>query len=430
MNGSSSSIETERAGSSPIAHEAAPMGSHLLINGLSIGSGGGYTVARELLLGIARARPDWRVTLALIRGQTLHHEFERETLPSNVTLHWAPPIVRSRLSRIVYETTRLCRWAKQEKVLAIVMLNGQTLSCSGIPVLSHNQDPWPYRPEAWNGRLDRFIAYMKRREHRRGMRHAQVYGWTSHYLRELVCHWQRITPRAQAVFYNGVSEDWLARARTPENSRPIDERALQVVTVSNVSPHKRQDLVVRAIARLRSMPGFESLTYHIIGYGDPASLARVSDVARELEVENAIVIEGRVSPERVRAALAESRVFVLMSVCESFGLPAIEAMTFGTPVVVSDSCAHPEVCADAAALVREDDLDQLVATLRQVLGHRPTAEGLAERGRARAQKFQWATTVEQMLVNLEPMMSIHAVDRSAAGQPCMGSPQVRFERGS
>lgn len=384
-----------------------PDAPHLLIDGLSIGSGGGYTVALELFRGIAAARPTWRVTLALIKGHTLHHEFERETLPPNAALHWAPESARPRAARLRYERGELVRWANQSAVRAIVMLNGQTIPGCTIPILSHNQDPWPYRPEAWNGLKDRLIALIKRREQRRGIRHARVYGWTSNYLRDHVCSWQRTRPATDGVFYNGLPESWIERARGG-SATPLSQRRLQLVTVSNVSTYKRQDLVIRAVAQLRALPGLEQLTYHIIGHGDPAEVQRLKALAIELGIEDAVVLEGRVHADRVTQAMGQSRAFVLMSVCESFGLPAIEAMTFGTPVVVSACCAHPEIVGDAAILVREDDLTHLVDSLKRVLLDTAGSEAMAIRGRSRAQEFRWTTTVDQMLNHLDAMVDPRA----------------------
>jgi len=378
---------------------------HLLINGLSIGSGGGYTVACELLRGIAKMRPRWRVTMALIPGHSLHHEFEREVLPSNASLHWAPKTTRWLVARLHYERHGLIHWAMRNGVTGLIMLNGHAIPNCSIPQLVHNQDPWPYRPQAWTKRTDPLQAFVKRRGHVNGMRSAHVYGWTSHYLRELVCAWHREQPARDCVFYNGLPEEWIERARIG-TSIPIERRPLQIVTVSNLTGYKRQELVVRAVARLQQEPEFKLLRYVVIGHGIRRELKRLHELAIKLGVQESVSIEGRVSSDRVNQAMAKSRAFVLMSLCESFGLPAIEAMTFGTPVVVSASCAHPEICADAAALVRADDLDHLVDTLKVVLQNPNEAAAMAERGRKRALDFRWSDTIRQMLMYLEPMMVI------------------------
>jgi glycosyltransferase involved in cell wall biosynthesis len=367
---------------------------HILISGLSVGSGGGYTVAREIFLGLGSRRPDWRITLALIGDFSLHREFEKEKHPSNCGFLWSPPGLRARTKRLRYERGYLMRWASDNSVGCVMTLNGQIVPTSPVPVFAHNQDPWPYRPEAWSGLKDRVIAAVKRREHKRGLLGTALYGWTSEYLRDLVCGWHGVRPSHDQVFYNGIPDSWIDRAA--HGAPSFVGRAKQIVTVSNVGRYKRHDVVIRALAKLRKRSGLEDTTYRIIGHGEPTIVHSLKTLAAQLGVGNAVFFEGRAPDDRVQQVLAESRCFCLMSVCESFGIPAIEAMSFGTPVVVSDCCAHPEVCADAAVLCTVDNANVLAEKLANVLLDDAEAERLQHAGLQRVRHFRWSTTVEKM----------------------------------
>ena len=90
-----------------------------------------------------------------------------------------------------------------------------------------------------------------------------------------------------------------------------------------------------------------------------------------------------------------------MSVCESFGIPAIEAMSFGTPVVTSDCCAMPEVCGLAAELCPVDDVSQLAQRLAAVMTDEDRSDRLREAGGKQIQKFRWEATVRQMAATLD-----------------------------
>ena len=116
-----------------------------------------------------------------------------------------------------------------------------------------------------------------------------------------------------------------------------------------------------------------------------------------------VYLEGRVSDERVQQALAGARAMPLLSVCESFGIPPIEAMTFGTPVVIADCCALPEVCGEAAVRCPPDDLEALVDSLRHVLTDRDLAERLRTAGAERAQHFSWTQTAAKMAACLDEL---------------------------
>ncbi|MDB5332309.1 MAG: glycosyltransferase [Phycisphaerales bacterium] len=376
-----------------------PPARHILINGLSIGSGGGYTVGREVLRHLAIERPQSLFTIALTQSNPLHEQMRGDALPENCRLHFAPPQTRGRAARARYESAGLLEWIRREKIDAVLQLNGMIIPGLDVPVLCHNQDPWPYRPEAWTSPRDRVIAFLKRRAHKRAIRAADCTGWTSAYLRDLVCGRLGLTPRRSEVFYNGVPDAWIERARTA--LPPMDGRPMEIVTVSNVSAYKRQDLIVRALPALLSRPGLEKLVYRIIGAPFDGFDDTLKQLAQSLNVADHVIIEGRVSDDRVATVMRQARCFALMSVCESFGIPMVEAMSFGTPVVVSDCCAMPEVCGDAADLCPVDDVAALTARIERVLLDPAHCDTLRGRGAQRVGRFGWQPTAAAMAAALD-----------------------------
>ncbi len=370
-----------------------------MLNGLSMGGGGGYTVGLQLFLNIARLRPQWKVTMAVIAGHPLHQEITKETLEPNCHVHWAPATTRGQLARSGYETGEFTRWMRSWQVNFILQLNGMIIPRVNIPTLAHCQDPWPYRPEAWGRPQDRVIAFFKRRANRRAFRQAAIVGWTSHYLRDLMCARLGMTPQRGEVFYNGVAPEWLDRAAAPLPSWA--NRPLEIATVGNVAVYKQQDMVIRALADLRKQPGLEKLIYRIAGECPEGLAGRLVDLARSLGIGDAVILEGRVSRQRIAEIFGQSRCFVLMSKCESFGLPAVEAMTFGTPTVVADCCALPEVCGSAASKVSPIDLPGLVRAIADVLKNPATAESMRQQGAQNVLRFGWSGTAQAMIASME-----------------------------
>jgi glycosyltransferase involved in cell wall biosynthesis len=303
---------------------------HVLINGLSMGSGGGYTVGRELLRHLAQARPEWTFTLAIIAGHKLHEEIERESLPANCKVFRAPAETINLVKRTRFERNDLVEWAGKNAITRTLQLNGMVIPTMRIPTLSHNQDPWPYRPQAYVNWKEHVSAFLKRRAHKRALASADCVGFTSAYLRDLVTGYWRIQPRCAKVFYNGLSESFLQRALQPLPA--WDERPMELLSVSNVHPYKRQYLVVKALPQLVTRPGMKDLVYRIVGACPPDIRAQLEALIRSLGVEKHVIIHGRLNDEETQRYFRQARAFVLMSVCESFGIPAIEAMTFGTPV--------------------------------------------------------------------------------------------------
>jgi glycosyltransferase involved in cell wall biosynthesis len=373
----------------------------VLINGLSIGEGGGLTVGRELLRHLAQARPAWRFTMAVVADHPVHERLRGETLPGNSELLWAPAGTGGRLARRRYERTELRGLASGNTFDAVLQLNGMVIPGLGHKTLSHFQDPWPYVPRAWSTWRDRLFSPLKRRANARALREARCAGFTSMYLRDLICGHHRIRPECAEVFHNGLRQEWIDAAG--RDLPPWATRPMEILTLSNVGPHKRQSLVIQALPRiLARRPDLRPLlTYRIAGTFHPPYREELDRLAASLGVGRNVVFEGRVSDARVRELYASARCFVLMSVCESFGIPALEAMCFGAPVVISDCCALPEVSGDAARICPADDVDELSTGIEAVLTDPVLAEALRQRGAQRVREFGWAGVAQRMAAVLD-----------------------------
>jgi glycosyltransferase involved in cell wall biosynthesis len=101
---------------------------------------------------------------------------------------------------------------------------------------------------------------------------------------------------------------------------------------------------------------------------------------------------GYVASERRQALFAGARVFVLPSFEEGFGLPALEAMAAGVPVVASSRGALPEVVGDAGIMIDPDDTTALAVALERIIGDARLRAQLSSRGRQQAAGFSWART--------------------------------------
>ncbi|MBX3387826.1 MAG: glycosyltransferase [Phycisphaeraceae bacterium] len=391
--------------------KAAASQPHILINALSVSSGGGFTVCRELVRGLASARPDWKFTIVMTEGSAFHEPMKSERFGENTKILWAPPKTAKILSRVLYENLALVRWARDNAVSAVIQLNGQKVARLKLPTISHAQDPVPYLPRMWQnkGLKARFGAMLRRRAVRSALKHADCMGFTSAYLRDLICNWERISPARTEVFYNAVPEDWCTR----EDSRmpALASRPRQVLTVSDVTPHKRQHLIAEAVCVLRREKGFEDITYRVVGrIFDAAYAESINEMGRAIRsadgaIEKPVVeLVGRLSGDELAAAFMHARCFAFMSVCESFGIPPLEAMSFGTPVVSSDCCAMPEVLGPAAAYVKMDDARQLKDVLRRVLTDDAAADEMRKKGFEQFRKFRWNDTVKKMASVLDAMV--------------------------
>jgi glycosyltransferase involved in cell wall biosynthesis len=374
---------------------------HILVNGLCIPSGGGFTVARELLYEMASQRPGWRFTLALSAGRPVHREFNEIDFPPNVTFLWAPASTANRAFRVLYENFQLSAWAKKNNVSAAVQLNGMVVPNLRVPTFTQFGDPSPYQTDvACDGLNQRVFAALKKREQMRAVRGASYIGWTSAYMRDLVCRENGSVPANSEVVHNGIPEAYRERARRSDLPG-WSSRGMEILTVSNVMPHKRQWLVIDALAELRRRPGFESATYRIVGDCDADYRRELERRARKLGVGESVIIEGRVPQAVLEQRLLSAKVHAFMSVCECFGLPPVEAMAFGTPSIVADCCSAREIYGDAVEYCTPDDLHALVDKLAAVMSSEARAEELRRLGKERVLRYSWSATAARVAAILD-----------------------------
>ena len=182
---------------------------------------------------------------------------------------------------------------------------------------------------------------------------------------------------------------------TEELSRRYGVRRPYVLYVGNFLPHKNLDRLVQAFARLA---GHVRRDHALVLAGDNAGRrASILRKARRLGIEQQLVVTGVVDEADLPALYAGCDVFVMPSLDEGFGLPALEAMACGAPVIASDRASLPEVVGKAGLLVDPLDTVAIGAALASVLSDRALREDLCRRSLARAEAFRGDGAVQRVL---------------------------------
>jgi len=101
--------------------------------------------------------------------------------------------------------------------------------------------------------------------------------------------------------------------------------------------------------------------------------------------------------EAIRLLMNRAEVFVYPSFYEGFGLPVLEAMPCGTPVICSNTSSLPEVAGDAAVLVNPYDEEEIAQSMKRVLTDPDLREKMKRRGLERAKLFSWEQTAKETL---------------------------------
>lgn len=161
-------------------------------------------------------------------------------------------------------------------------------------------------------------------------------------------------------------------------------------------PHKNLDLLLDAWTQLAPTLIGDPVALVLAGPWDNR-YDQLRQRAAALSAPADVRILGPLPDRQLPALLGGAAVFAFPSRYEGFGLPPLEAMACGAPVVVAAASSLPEVVGDAGLLVSPDDPAAWAAALRQILGDAALAGALRERGLARAQGFTWQATARRTL---------------------------------
>jgi glycosyltransferase involved in cell wall biosynthesis len=164
--------------------------------------------------------------------------------------------------------------------------------------------------------------------------------------------------------------------------------------VGGISPHKNLSLLIDAFCALTAEAAFAGTKLLLVGDIEKdvfhSSLSEHREALRAKERGSDVVFTGFVPDAALVHLYNRSTALVLPSLDEGFGLPAIEAMACGTPVVASRAGSLPEVVGDAGLLFDPRDGEDLVARLRVVLGDPAVRAALSRQCLERAAGFSWA----------------------------------------
>jgi glycosyltransferase involved in cell wall biosynthesis len=200
---------------------------------------------------------------------------------------------------------------------------------------------------------------------------------------------------ASAERLDVVSEGWQHFERAESDPSVLTRHGLSsrgyVLAVSSPTSNKNFALVSRAMQALRDLP----LQFAVAGAADARVFAMEDGSA-----EGPVTRLGYVSDAELKTLYQNAMCFVFPSTYEGFGLPPLEAMALGCPVVVSRIEAVREVCGDAALYFDPGDANALAALLRRLFTARGELEQMRQRGRERAAEFSWSESARKSLASI------------------------------
>lgn len=213
----------------------------------------------------------------------------------------------------------------------------------------------------------------------------------------------RLAEEKVHVVYPGLNPVFLEAPTSEEMETALRAYCLQppyLAYIGNLHPRKNLATLVEAFSLLRERGLRHKLA--VIGGGGLGRLHSVeyhklSRRVADLGLEDEVVFTGYVADERLKSLLVQADMLVFPSIYEGFGLPPLEAMACGVPVITSRRASLPEVVGDAALLL-DDPLDagEIADKVERLLGDRALRSSLVEKGREQARRFTWKRTAREV----------------------------------
>jgi len=284
----------------------------------------------------------------------------------------------------------------------------RALSCPYV-VTVHDLLEHMYGAHGSSNLRRRMHFYLTRRVLRGAARVLAVSHFTKHEIHKLLS----IPDDRIEVVYNAIDERFLHGHATDADRDLIAQRYQVnypfILYAGAIRPHKNVVRIIEAFSALKSELAkeqqLENLKLIIIG-DDLSSHPRLRRTVVRGGVQNDVRFLGFVPIDVLRIFYDVAKVFVFPSLYEGFGLPPLEALAHGTPVVTSNTSSLPEVVGNAALMVNPENVFEIRRALQQALLDPETRARMKQGGYEQAQRFSWITSVAR----------IHEIYREVAGR--------------
>ncbi|MCS4191514.1 glycosyltransferase involved in cell wall biosynthesis [Salinibacter ruber] len=220
--------------------------------------------------------------------------------------------------------------------------------------------------------------------------------------RDDLCERRPISPERVFVVPNAASPDLFYPVVDDEEIRRVRRKydlpdQSYLLTLHSMAPHKNIPRLIASFNRMVRQQGISDLSLVLAG-----GLGRsLDDVLEDLEVEKEdlenVHFTGFVADEDLAALYSGAEAFVFPSLYEGFGLPVLEAMQCGCPVIASNTSSIPEIAGEAAILVDPHDEERLSESMWRVHTSPEKRKKMSERGMQKAKDYSWESRAKSIL---------------------------------
>jgi len=215
----------------------------------------------------------------------------------------------------------------------------------------------------------------------------------------------RVNHSRISVVHHGVSPQFIDNMELNQELQTD-----YILYVGAILPYKNVETVIEAFSIIKSRNSIlnrnRPLSLVIAGADYSGYAAHVRAIAEKFGILDQVMFLGHVPYEQLPALYHGAKVFVLLSLCESFGLPILEAMACGCPVVCSNVSSLPEIAGDAAILVDPKNPIETADAIEAIFKDEECRRRLIYMGKIRIREFSWNITASQTLSVLQQSVQV------------------------
>ena len=213
-----------------------------------------------------------------------------------------------------------------------------------------------------------------------------------------------IPPKKITVAYPGYDDKLFKPVNNPsEIQKILDKYEISgdyIIYIGTIQPRKNILRLIRSIKKIDNLKLV--IAGKIKGQGKQGWMnEEILEEPKKLEIEDKVIFTDFVPSEELPYLLAGSKAFVLPSLWEGFGIPVVEAMATGTPVITSNVSSLPEVTGDAGLLINPQSETQIEQAIRLLISDKKLHTKLSKKALTQAQKFSWQKMAKEVIKVLE-----------------------------
>ena len=214
-----------------------------------------------------------------------------------------------------------------------------------------------------------------------------------------------VNPSKVFAIHNGFDPSLFQPVRDPAKLREVREKYKLperfILWCGQIESRKNVARLLRAFALIK-----DSIPHQLVLAGEQRWSTRAElEVVRELKIEDRLSFPGWVQHSDLPTVYSLAEQFAFPSLYEGFGIPLIEAMACGCPIVTANTCAPPEVLDGAGCLVDPLSVEDIAAGMRKVLFDEPLRAAMIAKGLERAKAFGWDQCARQLLAAFDSLES-------------------------